>query len=94
MGVAVETDATDEGAIAVLAANWPSLDAFLACSTQWRTASVTMGAAAGIMTQIVWIGLDYTACDVVLRARDAAKHVFADIMAMEEAALPIMNEVD
>jgi hypothetical protein len=77
-----------------MAANWPSLDAFLACSTQWRTAAVTMGSAAGIMTQLVWIGLDYTACDVVLRARAAQPRVLADIMAMELTALPILNEVE
>lgn len=78
----------------MLASNWPSFDAFIACSTQWRTESVTMGSAAGIMSMIEYIGLDYTACDVVLRARKAEPQVFSDIMAMEAAALPVMNEVD
>ena len=74
--------------------NWPSLDAFLACSTQWRTAVVVMGGAAAISSQVTFIGLDYSACDVVLRARNAPAHVLEDIMVMEEAVLPILNEVD
>lgn len=94
LGHAVEVDPDEEGMIAVMACNWPSLEAFLACSTQWRTATVTIGGAAGIMSHIAWIGLDYTACDVVLRARNAPAHVLADIMEMERAALPHLNEVD
>ncbi len=84
----------DEEHIAVMAANWPSLEAFLACSTQWRVTAVTMGTAAGVVSQLVWLGLDYTACDVVLRARNAPAHVLSDLMAMEDAALPILNEAN
>lgn len=76
-----------------MACNWPSLEAFLACATQWRTAVVTMGGAGAITSQLVFIGLDYTACDVVLRSRSAPADVLADIMVMEEAVLPVLNEV-
>lgn len=74
--------------------NWPSLEAFAACSTQWRTAVVMMGGGAAIASQMMFIGLDYVAVDVVLRSRNAPAHVFEDIMAMEDAALSILNEVD
>lgn len=52
-----------------------------------------MGAGGAITSEIVFVGLDYTACDVALRARSAPAHVFDDIRAMEEAALPVLNEV-
>lgn len=93
LGVTVAVDPDDKGTIAVMACNWPSLEAFLACATQWRTVAVTMGGSAAITSQLVFVGLDYTACDVVLRARSAPAHVLADIMAMEEAVLPVLNEV-
>ena len=93
LGVRVAVAPDDEGTIAVMACNWPSLEAFLACATQWRTVAVTMGGSAAMTSQIVFVGLDYTACDVVLRARSAPTHVLDDIMAMEETALPILNEV-
>lgn len=90
----VSADPDVEGMIAVMACNWPSLEAFLACATQWRTAAVTMGGAGAISTHIMFIGLDYAACDVVLRARSAPAHVLSDIMVMEDAVLPILNEVE
>lgn len=69
--------------IPIAACNWPSLTAWLACETQWRT--------AGHMAAITWIGLDYTAVDIVLRRRGFAAHVFEDLQAMEEAALEVLN---
>lgn len=63
--------------------NWPSFTAWLACETQWRT--------AGHMAAITWIGLDYTAVDIVLRRREFAAYVFEDLQAMEEAALEVLN---
>jgi len=65
--------------------NWPSLVAFLACETQWR-------AIAGL-ERIHWLGLDYSAVDVVLRRLKSPKRVFRDLQAMEHAALSILNEV-
>lgn len=67
----------------IAACNWPSLTAWLTCETQWRT--------AGHMAAITWIGLDYTAVDVVLRRRGFAAYMFEDLQAMEEAALEVLN---
>lgn len=92
LGVSVAVD--HEGTIAIMECNWPSLEAFLACSTQWRTAVVVMGGGAAVSSQLTFVGLDYSACDVVLRARNAPADVLDDIMAMEEAVLPVLNEVD
>lgn len=94
LGVEVTIDPDHEGTIAVMACNWSSLETFLACSTQWRTAVVVMGAGAAITSQLTFVGLDYAACDVVLRARNAPSEILHDIMAMEEAVLPVLNEVD
>lgn len=68
--------------------NWPALIAFLDCATQWRTQMVVGGRAA----RTIWFGLDYSAVDVVLRRSKAGDEIFADIGAMEHAALPILNE--
>lgn len=52
--------------------------------------AIAGGAAAGL----IFLGLDYTACDIVLRRYHAAPHVFEDLQAMEDAALAILNEAD
>lgn len=67
--------------------NWDSLMAFLACDTQWRVSGV------GIAS-LVWIGLDYTACDIVFRRRNFSDDLWGDVQIMEEAALPILNSGD
>lgn len=67
-------------------ANWPSLMAFLDCQTQWRV-------AAG-MAGLVWFGLDYAACKLVLDAEELGPDVFRDLRVIEAAALPILNEAD
>jgi hypothetical protein len=85
--VAVDDDEdTIEDRIEIMECNWPSFAAFVACSTQWRV----LATAAGL----IFLGLDYTACDIVLRRYDAAPHVFDDLQAMENAALEILNEAD
>jgi hypothetical protein len=71
---------------AVAHCNWESLLAFMACDTQWR---VGVG-----LSGMIWIGLDYTACDVVFRRRGIADHIWDDVRVMEEAALPILNSGD
>lgn len=67
--------------------NWLSVCAFLACETQWR-------AIAGMMGGLVWLGLDYSAVDVVLRRLgfDDPDSVFADLQVMEDAALAVFAE--
>ncbi|MGX1259795.1 DUF1799 domain-containing protein [Sinorhizobium fredii] len=69
-----------------MACNWSSFLAFRACETQWRVVATMAG--------LIWIGLDYTACQVVLQQLDAPAHIFTDLHAMEEAALPILNGAD
>jgi hypothetical protein len=69
--------------VPVWSSNWESLLTFLACATQWR-------AVAGI-GGIFWLGLDYTAADVVVSRRGVAGTVWNDLMVMEAAALPILN---
>jgi hypothetical protein len=71
---------------AVAACNWESLLAFMACDTQWRVGVGFSG--------MIWIGLDYTACDIVFRRRGFADQIWDDLRVMEEAALPILNSGD
>lgn len=78
----------------IMACNWPSFTAFLACSTQWRVVPAMSGGMGAIMTTLVFIGLDHAAVDVTLRRLEAPAHAFEDIIAMEDAALSILNEVD
>lgn len=66
--------------------HWPSLTAFLDLATQWQ---VVVGASG----RLIWLGIDYVAADVVLRRRGAGEAVFADIRAMEQAAIKVLNEV-
>ncbi|SLN38062.1 hypothetical protein AQS8620_01418 [Aquimixticola soesokkakensis] len=69
----------------VMPANWKSVCAFLDCQTQW--------AAVATFAGVIWLGLDYQAVDVVLRRHDLDNAVFADIQAMERAALDVFAEV-
>ncbi len=66
-----------------MACNEASLTAFMACNTQWRVTSMQTG--------LIWIGLDYAACDVALRHLNVPAHVFGDLRVIEEAVLPILN---
>lgn len=71
-------------AFEVAEANWESLLFFLACDTQWR---VVLG-----MAGLLWIGLDYTACDVIARRMQVPDEAFLDLKIMEGAALPELND--
>lgn len=82
-----EAEPHDEDFDPVAECNWGSLMAFLACDTQWRVSGV---GTAGL----VWIGLDYTACDIVFRRGRFADELWDDVRIMEEAALPILNSGD
>ncbi|HBD91814.1 MAG TPA: hypothetical protein DEF16_03755 [Gemmobacter sp.] len=64
--------------------NWDVLTAFLAVETQWR--------AAGTLAGLIWLGLDYPAVDIVLRRFGFRDEVFADLRAMEAAALQVFSE--
>lgn len=70
----------------VMPCNWQSVCAFLACETQWRAVATMVG--------LVWLGLDYTAADIVLRRRQADDAAFADIQVMEQEALSVFARED
>jgi hypothetical protein len=82
--VTIPTKPQTEDDFEVMANAWDSLMAFLNCETQWR---IGMG-----MAGIVWFGLDYTACKIVLENIDAPRHTFADLRVMEAEAMKILNE--
>lgn len=66
----------------VLEENWPAVEMFLRCQTQWRT---TMGGV---------IGLDYSALAWLLRLYgvEDQRALLEDLQTMEGAALTALNE--
>lgn len=66
----------------VFPACWTSVTTFIACETQWRVAAHLAG--------IIWLGLDYSAVDVVMRRLSITDaRVFADLQVMEAEALAV-----
>ncbi|WP_440410617.1 DUF1799 domain-containing protein [Neorhizobium petrolearium] len=86
MGVTLAAAPKTDDAMEIMPANWDSLMAFLECQTQWRVAAGTAG--------LVWLGLDYLACKLILDSVSADGKAFADLRIMEAAALPVLNEAD
>ncbi|CDN93476.1 DUF1799 domain-containing protein [Agrobacterium tumefaciens] len=86
MGVRFTAAAKVEDDIQIMPTAWNSYIAFRACETQWRM-------AVG-MTGLIWLGLDYPACRLVLDDIGAPAHVFADVRFMEGVAMRVLNEVD
>jgi len=86
MGVEIDpseiTTEADE-AFKVLAPNWESVCAFLACDTQW----VELAGAKNILRR----GLNYAGVDIVLRRYEFSNAVFADIQLMEFEALSVLK---
>lgn len=78
--------AHEDLAFEVAESNWEALLFFLACDTQWR---VVLG-----MAGLLWIGLDYTACDVIARRMQVPDDAFLDLKIMEGAALSELNDRD
>lgn len=72
----------------IMAQNATSFRVWMACQTQWRVAAGMGGMA--------WLGLDYTAVDVILRRTKVANddEVFADLMEMEAEALDVFGKVE
>ena len=62
--------------------NWPAVEMFLRCQTQWRT---TMSGVCG---------LDYSAVEWLFRLYEVEDQqaVFQDLQVMEAAALLILNK--
>jgi len=79
-----EIMSAEDEAFRVLALNWDSVMAFLACETQWRVI------AAG--SKLLWLGLDYVAVDIVFRWFDFPNAVFADLQVMEFEALSVFKK--
>lgn len=69
----------------VWAQNWPVVQLFLACQSQWRMAVGLSG--------MVWLGLDYPGVDVVMRRRRMTRtnSAFEALQAMEFAALRVLQ---
>ncbi|MCZ7933519.1 DUF1799 domain-containing protein [Agrobacterium leguminum] len=86
MGVRFKTAAKLEDDIQIMASAWDSYIAFRACETQWR---MVIG-----LSGLIWLGLDYPACKLVLDDIGAPAHIFADLRYMEGVALRVLNEVD
>ncbi|WP_421460622.1 DUF1799 domain-containing protein [Agrobacterium tumefaciens] len=86
MGVRFTAAPDVEEDIQIMPTAWDSYIAFRACETQWRMA---IG-----MSGMIWLGLDYPACRLVLDDIGAPAHVFADLRYMEGVAMRVLNEVD
>lgn len=80
-----DDDGDDAGACEIWPDNWAALRLFLAVETQWR---VQLGVGV-----VVHLGLDYAALEAAMRMSGVADPaaMFADLRAMERAALPILN---
>ena len=86
LGITVAAQAEETDAIAIMPTAWNSLITFLECQSQWRV-------AAG-MAGLIWLGLDYPACRLVLDDMQAPAGIFSDLRYMEGAALKILNEAE
>lgn len=72
--------------------NAKAMKAFLALTTQWRILCVSGGLERGRM---MWLGLDYSAVDVVLRRLGFhGDQVFRDLRVMEEAAIAAFDAME
>lgn len=69
--------------------NADALKLFLAVESQWRVI------AAGMSGVLIWLGLDYQGVDVYMRRariEDETGELFADLVAMESAAMSAFAE--
>ena len=82
-------ESADDGTVEVWEENWPTVQVFLALSTQWRR---EIPAMAGTM---IWHGLHYPAVESTIRMmglwRKAAE-IFEGLQVMESAALKLLNK--
>ncbi|MER8817169.1 DUF1799 domain-containing protein [Mesorhizobium sp. M0965] len=88
------TDDEESDVFEVWDINMPSVVLFLGCETQWRVV------ARGMQGLLYWLGIDYAAAAVLLRARPKrekkrypAAQLLEDLRDMEIEARAIMNEV-
>lgn len=80
-----------DGEFEVWPDNWEALVAFIAVSTQWRTASISGRAGS----QLYWQGLDYTAAQAGLAGADIAVNpdLWRGLQVMEAAARNALNGI-
>jgi len=67
----------------------PVVEAFLACETQWRVASVSNGFGA----RMVYVGLDYAACRVALELAGivVTPDLWSGLQQLELMAIAVLN---
>jgi hypothetical protein len=65
--------------------NWPAIQLFLCCATQWRI--------TGGFSGVRWEGIDYPAAESVLRALKVGEwsDLFGSLRIMEKEARAILN---
>lgn len=77
----MDHEAEDDNLYGVMPENWPIVEAFIRCQTQW-----VYGAMGGV------VGLNYVGVEVVLRQYNVTDpEVFPGLQIMELAALKVMN---
>ncbi|SEH22527.1 DUF1799 domain-containing protein [Rhizobium sp. NFR12] len=97
LGVTIAIPVGDEEMFGIMPTAWNSFCAFLECQTQWNAVSGMSG--------LIWLGLNYQSCEVVLGARRHSGHrrrptskippkLLDDLRVMEAAALRVLNEAD
>lgn len=88
-GLAPPAEPEASPAIEVWEGYRPALEAFLAISGQWRTASAGLGG-------LVWIGLDYTAARAGLEMAGIAlsPETWAQVQSIEAGAREALNRRD
>ncbi|PTW61434.1 uncharacterized protein DUF1799 [Breoghania corrubedonensis] len=88
LGVMVAATEDTSRPIEVWSPHWEGFTLFLDLSTQWRATASPAG--------LIWLGLDYGAAEVVMRARGG--RLDADLLSLlrdlEQAALPVLNQGD
>lgn len=88
LGFEIEPDqpgTSEEDVLGIWQENWPSVQAFLRCQTQWHGVSNLAG--------IIWTGINYASLETVMQRLKSPEHVFDDVQHMEAKALEAFGEV-
>jgi hypothetical protein len=90
-GLELPPEATQAQPFAVFAENWPAVELFLRCATQWRAGEPTAMGPCGVY------GLDYAVVlslgRLYLSAQAEMAQVLEDVQVMERRALELAYEV-
>lgn len=73
----------------VLQPNWPIVDFFFACRTQWRVGTIGAAGMAGTLLRPIYLGLDYAAVAVIAKVHrfKLDREAMLRLQLMEAAAL-------